>query len=80
MSVLSDSVKRVLWTFGQSFLAVFLPGVIGLLDNVADAVTKRSDVDLSTLAAALVALVVAAIAAGFSAIKNIILKPGATAR
>lgn len=51
-------VERALWTFSQSFLAVFLAGLTVSVDQVQ-----------------LKALIVAAFAAGLSAIKNVVLTP-----
>lgn len=55
--------RRVVHTFWQSFLAVFILGATGILSNVLNTH------NLADAKSALVALVVAAAAAGLAAIK-----------
>jgi len=61
----NDAVMRVLHTFWQAFLAVFLIGITGILSTVL--VTHS----LSDSKSALIALIIASIAAGFSALKGV---------
>lgn len=60
---------RAFHTFWQAFLATF---ILGLLPVVSDILNH---VPISGSEAALIALVVASLAAGFSAVKNILVKP-----
>lgn len=67
---MNDTVKRVLWTFAQAFGAAFIilaPG-IWKAPNMQDA------------KAAAVSAVLASLAAGFSAAKNLVLKPDSKVR
>ncbi len=66
-----DDLKRVAWTFVQAFLAVFVAGL-------ADAFGAFSQDGLSAGKAALVALGVGAVAAGISAVKNLVLADAST--
>jgi len=61
---LPDGVKRVVHTFWQSFLGVFLLGITGIVSNLL------STHSLSDARSALVALVAAAVAAALSAVKS----------
>lgn len=61
----NDDVRRVVHTFWQTFAAVFLAGISGVVGILMH--TRSA----SAAATALVALVVAAAAAGFSAVKNL---------
>lgn len=63
------TLVRMFHTFWQAFLAVF---ILGLLPVVSDVLNTRS---ISGAKAALLALVVAAAAAGLSALKNLYVKP-----
>ncbi len=60
---------RAFHTFWQSFTAVFLLGIFGVLSTVLSSHT------LSDATSALVALVIASVAAGLSALKNAYVKP-----
>jgi hypothetical protein len=66
ISFTKDDLKRAVWTFLQAFVVVFAAGLSDLLDAF-----KADGLDAGTSAA--VALVVAAIAAGLSALKNLVL-------
>jgi len=55
-----DLVKRAVWTFVQAFLAAFLTLAVGLLNAP----------NLSEARALLISIVLASLAAGFSALKN----------
>ena len=59
----NDAVMRVVHTFWQSFLGVFLLGITTVLSSLL------STHNFSDARSALVALVVAAVAAAFSAVK-----------
>ena len=61
---LPDGVKRVLHTFWQSFLGVFLLGITGVVSNLL------STHSLTDAKSALFALCAAAIAAALSAVKS----------
>lgn len=63
------TLVRVFHAFWQTFLGVFL---LGLTPVVSDVLKTGS---ISGAKAALLALVAAAAAAGFSTIKNVIVKP-----
>ncbi len=58
-----DLLTRAAWTFGQTFLAVFIAGLTNVL--------TAFQTDLSTGKAALLALSLSALAAGLSALKTI---------
>ena len=62
-------VVRAAHTFWQAFVAVFLLGIFGILSTVL------STHNLSDATSALIALVIAAVAAGLSALKNAYVKP-----
>lgn len=68
MGLNEADVRRIAWTFVQAFLGVFLAGIGGVLTSP----------DFSTGKAAGVALVGAALAAGFSALKNFVTPDGST--
>jgi uncharacterized membrane protein len=63
-------LKRAAWTFAQAFLAVLAVMAPGVLQAP----------NLATARALGVAALVAAIAAGLSAVKNMVLSPGSPAR
>jgi len=65
-----DSLKRVGWTFAQAFIATALTLAPGVLEAP----------DLRTARALASAAIVAAIAAGISALKNAIAAPGSALR
>lgn len=62
----NDKVRRVVHTFWQAFLAVFLAGVVGIISGYFQ--TKN----ISVTETALLSLTIAALAAGFSAIKGLV--------
>lgn len=62
----NDSVRRVAHTFWEAFLAVFLAGAFQVISKLL------SMHSFSDAKSALLALVVAALAAGFSAIKGLV--------
>ena len=66
----SDTVKRVLWTFVMAFVAAVLALAPGVL----------AAPNLKEAKALAVSAVVAGIAAGLSAIKNVLFPPGHPAR
>lgn len=61
-----DLITRAAWTFAQSFLVVFLGGLL----DVFNAFSAGLDVGK----AALVALALASVAAGLSALKTLVLQ------
>lgn len=63
---LPDDVKRVIHTFWQTFLAVFVLGITGILTALL-----RTH-NISDAESAVVALVGASAAAGFSAVKGLL--------
>lgn len=67
---MSDTVKRVLWTAIQAFLATFLVLAAGVLEAP----------NLQEAKAALIAAVVAAGAAAISAVKNTLFKEPSAVR
>lgn len=66
-----DDLKRAAWTFVQAFLVVFFAGLNDLLDAF-----KAGGLDAT--ASAVLALVVGALAAGVSALKNLFLADGSS--
>lgn len=68
MGLNEADIRRVLWTAGQAFLAVFLVAATGALNAP----------NLSEAKAALVAGAVAGLAAALSAIKNLLLPDSST--
>lgn len=60
---------RMFHTFWQSFVAVFALGILSVTSDVLQTGTMSGAKD------ALLALVVASLAAGLSALKNIVVKP-----
>jgi hypothetical protein len=67
---MSDTVKRVLWTAAQAFLAAFLVLAAGIAQAP----------NLQEAKAALIAAVVAGVAAAVSAVKNLLFAPSSPAR
>jgi hypothetical protein len=67
---MSDTVKRVLWTAVQAFLAAFLVLAAGI----------ATAPDLKEAKAALVAALVAGLAAAVSAVKNLLFGESSTVR
>lgn len=67
---MNDTAKRVAWTFAQGFLSAFLILAVGIwkAPNMKEA------------KAAAVAALVGGLAAGFSAVKNMTLKPESKVR
>lgn len=63
---LPDSARRIVHTFWQAFLGVFVLGVTSVLSNLL------STGNFSTAKSALVALVSAAVAAAFAAVKALL--------
>lgn len=63
----NDIITRALHTFWQAFVAVFAAGALGVLSPLL------STHNLSDAESALAALVIAAVAAGLSALKSFIL-------
>jgi hypothetical protein len=61
-------IRRILWTFAQAFLAVFLVAATGALASP----------NLGEAKAALLAGAVAGLAAGLSALKNLVLPDSST--
>jgi ABC-type dipeptide/oligopeptide/nickel transport system permease subunit len=62
----NDNVRRVVHTFWQAFIAVFLTGIMGIISGYFQ--TKN----ISVAEMALLSLTIAAFAAGLSAIKGIV--------
>ena len=62
---LPDSVRRVIHAFWQSFISVFVLGILSVVSGL------MSTHDVSVATAALVALVVAAVTSGLSAVKGL---------
>lgn len=67
--VIKAILIRVFHTFWQAFLAVFLLGITNILSAVL------STHNLSDAKSALIALVVAGVASGLAALKNLYVKP-----
>jgi hypothetical protein len=61
-------MRRILWTFLQAFLASFLVLAVGVINAP----------NLSEAKAALISALLAAIAAGISAVKNAVLEDSST--
>ena len=61
-----DVAKRAAWTFGQAFLSVVVLGMQSIIDFVSNG-------DWEGLYVAALALLVAALAAGFSAFKTVVI-------
>ena len=68
MGLNEGDIRRVVWTFVQAFLAVFLVGATGALNAP----------NWSEGKAALIAAAIGGIAAGLSALKNLLTPDGST--
>jgi hypothetical protein len=68
MGLTSADIRRVIWTFVQAFLASFLVLAVGVVNAP----------NLNEAKAALISAVLAALAAGISAVKNAFLEDTST--
>lgn len=70
MGLTSSDIRRIVWTFLQAFLAAFLVLAVGIVNAP----------NLNEAKAALISAVLAALAAGFSAVKNAFLEDGSSVK